>query len=340
MKRNMWLIIIAAAVVFLLAAFFLVQPESGRQVLEELGLVSPQESGYRVSGILEARVTDSSLFFPAKLQEMMVSAGDRVVAGQELLRVDTTELELQVALIAAQHEQALVVQQWLQADARREDVAVVQALIDQLVLIADVTAISYEDAAEMTPVSVREETRELYAAILEQNLVAVKLARLDLADLEDGASLNELAQAAARVAGTQAALQTLQEMIDSASVKAQDTGVVLETMYLPGEWVPPGAVMLRLGNLDPLLLTVYIPEADLGWVQVGDEVEIRIDAQPDQAYIGLIRQVADMAEFTPRNVQTPEERTILVYAVEIEVANPEMELKPGLPADVFFEELP
>ena len=93
---------------------------------------------------------------------------------------------------------------------------------------------------------------------------------------------------------------------------------------------------LRIGNLDPVNLTVYVPEDSYGNVYLGQNVEVTVDSFPGEKFIGKIMHIADKAEFTPRNVQTVEGRRSTVYGVDIVVPNPNQKLKPGMPADVTF----
>ena len=91
--------------------------------------------------------------------------------------------------------------------------------------------------------------------------------------------------------------------------------------------------MLTLGDLDHVTLTVYVPEDRLGQVKIGQAVAVNVDSFPGQSFEGKVVRIADEAEFTPRNVQTKEERVNMVFAVEVRIPNPDHALKPGLPAD-------
>jgi HlyD family secretion protein len=91
--------------------------------------------------------------------------------------------------------------------------------------------------------------------------------------------------------------------------------------------------MLTLGDLDEVTLTVYVPEDQLGQVNIGQDVEVQVDSYPDRLFMGTVVAIADEAEFTPRNVQTKEERVNMVFAVDVRIPNPDHELKPGVPAD-------
>jgi HlyD family secretion protein len=131
-------------------------------------------------------------------------------------------------------------------------------------------------------------------------------------------------------------LQLVEHQLDELSLNAPVTGVVSQLMVKVGEVAAPGAPLVTV--LDPsfLMLTVYVPEAQVAKVNVGDQVEIRVDAFPEEVFEGRVRYIADQAQFTPTEVQTQEERVKLVFAVEILIEDPVESLKPGMPADVII----
>ena len=114
-------------------------------------------------------------------------------------------------------------------------------------------------------------------------------------------------------------------------------GVVTSRSIYPGETASPGVSLMSIADLSTLKLVVYIPETQYGWVRLNAPVEVTVDAYPGRAFPGTVLYIAREAEFTPRNVQTEEERVNLVFAVEIRIENPGGELKPGMPADVAIQ---
>jgi len=112
-----------------------------------------------------------------------------------------------------------------------------------------------------------------------------------------------------------------------------DKFVVLSKNVEPGEYVAPGTPVVTIGDLVNVWLRAYINETDLGRVKVGQQAQITTDTYPGKPYEGRVSFIADQAEFTPKNVQTEKERVKLVYRIKIEITNPQMELKPGMPAD-------
>ncbi len=120
------------------------------------------------------------------------------------------------------------------------------------------------------------------------------------------------------------------------NIRAPLNGVVLERLYEPGEIAEPGSTLLVLGDLFTLNLTVYVPEDRYGQIILGHTYQVTVDSFPGTTFEGVVTHIADQAEFTPRNVQTVEGRKTTVFAVRLSLANPDLKLKPGMPADVNF----
>lgn len=143
-------------------------------------------------------------------------------------------------------------------------------------------------------------------------------------------------QAEAALAQAQAALATLDVQIEKTIIRAPMDGVVLIRNLEIGETVAPGGIVMSIGHLQEVELVVYIPETEYGKVRLGDQVSISVDSFPGETFIGTVVNISDKAEFTPRNVQTVEGRRATVYGIKISVPNPDLKLKPGMPADVTF----
>lgn len=114
-------------------------------------------------------------------------------------------------------------------------------------------------------------------------------------------------------------------------------GVVLLKPRFEGETVAPGQAIITVGNLNEIYAKVFIPEVSIGKIRLGMPADIKVDSFPDKRYKGEIIYIADFAEFTPKNVQTEEERARRVYAVKIRITNENDELKPGMPCDAIIE---
>jgi multidrug resistance efflux pump len=161
----------------------------------------------------------------------------------------------------------------------------------------------------------------------------VDQAQAQLAALRSGATQEEIATAEARLEQAQAALDRLLSEQAKLTITAPVGGLVLALSIHEGELAAPGGTILTLGDLGEVTLTVYVPQDQLGRVNIGQRVAVQVDSYPDRVFPGTVVAIADEAEFTPRNVQTEEERVNMVFAVDVRIPNPDHELKPGVPAD-------
>ena len=134
-------------------------------------------------------------------------------------------------------------------------------------------------------------------------------------------------------------LASLKRQIGECSLTAPRSGTVLSVFVEPGEVIAPGRGVVTIADLEELYVRVYVPAPLVGRVRLGGGALVTVDSFPDRTFPGRVVHIADEAEFTPRNVQTPEARADLVFAVKVAVANKEGLLKIGLPADVDLPEI-
>lgn len=143
-------------------------------------------------------------------------------------------------------------------------------------------------------------------------------------------------QAEQAVSQAEAVLEMVQIQIKDLAVTAAADGVVLARSVEIGELVQPGMTVLTIGQLSALTITVYVSEDQYGQVSLGQEAEVSVDSFPDEVFEAVVTRIADQAEYTPRNVQTEEDRRTTVFAIELSVEDTGGMLKPGMPADVVF----
>jgi HlyD family secretion protein len=131
-----------------------------------------------------------------------------------------------------------------------------------------------------------------------------------------------------------AAVQRAVLAVGECKLTAPRSGYVLIRSVEPGEVVMPGSRVITIVDISEVKATFYIPNAELSAVRPGRKVEVRADAFPKKVFPGKIIRVGKEAEFTPRNVQTRDDRDRLVYAVEVQLPNPKGLLRPGMPVEV------
>jgi len=170
-------------------------------------------------------------------------------------------------------------------------------------------------------------------AAYQQAGAAVEVAKANLDIAYAGATEEQIDVARTGVEEARAALDALSVQRQKHTLYAPNDGMVVKRIGYEGENTLPGTTLLTLGNLDAVDLTIYIPEPDVGKVSLEQVVEISVDSFPGETFLGQVVWISDQAEFTPKNVQTKEERVNTVFAVKVRIPNPDHKLKPGMPAD-------
>lgn len=184
-----------------------------------------------------------------------------------------------------------------------------------------------EAAVALEEARLREAGRELRLA---RDLARTGAAPRDAVERADNAVA--IGQAAVEVARRRADRARLQ--LEDHRILAPCGGTLIDRLVEPGEFVPAGALVATLADLSRLHVKVYVREPDLGRVRRGTRALISVDAWPGRAFEGRVVRLARKAEFTPRSLQTREDRVKLVYETKVEVANPGGALLPGMPCDV------
>jgi HlyD family secretion protein len=168
---------------------------------------------------------------------------------------------------------------------------------------------------------------------IAQARAALMQAKERYALVKEGPRKQAIVQARARVAQAESALSLAGTRLGYAELKSPMGGIVVAKNTEPGEYVSPGTPIVTIGNLNNVFLRAYIDETDLGRVKTGQKVCVSEDTHPGEKHEGRISFIAPEAEFTPKNVQTTQERVKLVYRIKIAISNSNAELKPGMPAD-------
>jgi len=180
---------------------------------------------------------------------------------------------------------------------------------------------------------------ELHGAETQLRLNEAQLAAAQAAldELVAGPTEEQVAVATAQLRQAEAAVHLVDAQIAQLTLRAPMEGVVTSRSALTGETATAGKPLLTVANLDEVTLVIYIPENRIGQVRLGQEVEVQVDSYPERVFVGHVSNIAGEAEFTPRNVQTQEERVNLVFAVKVRIPNPDDALKPGMPADATIQ---
>ncbi len=288
------------------------------------------------SGHIEATEVRVAAKVPGKLIELPFQEGDTVKAGQLVARLDASDSDHQLAQARGELDAASARLALLLAGTRKEDLdrAAARLARDEADLAnARLDLARLEGLADRgtATLKARDDARAR-AAMLEQGVAAD---RAELAELKAGPRPQEIEQARGQRAAAEGAVAEIEQRIADATVTAPRDGVITERSTEPGEVLPAGAPLVVLTDLAHPWLNVYLDEPALASVRLGDPVTVRVDGRAEP-FTGTVIFVSQVAEFTPKNVQTPEERAKLVFRVKVGLDNSGGVFKPGMPADAYF----
>jgi HlyD family secretion protein len=288
----------------------------------------------RVSGNIE--ITDVQVGFkiPGRVEERPVAEGQMIKAGQVVARLDDKDLKLEIAQRQAQVATARSVLTELKAGSRPEEIAQAEAALERAQADGDRARLEFQRQKKLYEREVIS-TREFDQAKtgFEASEARIREAKEFSTLVRKGPRQEKIDQARATLDQAKQALGLAETRLQYATLLSPITGMVLSENVEPGEFVSPGTPIISAGDLSQVYLRAYINETDLGRVKVGQKVRITTDTFPGKNYEGKISFIAPQAEFTPKNIQTQKERVKLVYRIKVEIPNPNMELKPGMPAD-------
>lgn len=314
----------------------------------------------QANGRIEGDHVTVSSKFPGRIRELLVREGAAVTADQVLIRLDDSQAAARVqqgkhasealeAQVEAAHTQLAVLnlEVPLAIEAADAQMARAKALRDKAMAVekeAKTDAERFRQLAEKDQASIQERDQAQMRWDVAHNEVAAALsgltqAKKQLAQAELGwnrikAKEEEVSALERQRDQAYAVLDEAESILKDLTITAPTSGTVTTRMVDGGEVVAAGAPLLELVDLDHLYLKVYVPEVQIGKVRLDLPARVYTDAFPEQPFEATVRYIASKAEFTPKEVQTPDERVKLIYAVKLYLKeNPDHRLTPGLPAD-------
>ncbi len=292
------------------------------------------QSTLKVSGNIEVTQVEASFKVAGRVAERPVDEGQTVKSGQLIARLEDADFTQQVALRQAEADAARANLDRLLAGSRKEEIGSARAQLEQA--RADLSRAQADDGRnsdlfKKEVISAREYDASHSAFLASQARVNQAQEQFDL--VKNGPRREDIAQARARLESAEQSLGLARTQLSYATLTAAQPGVVLSKNVEPGEFVAPGTPVVTLGDLHEVYLRAYVDERDLGRVKLGQSVALSTDTYPGKRYEGRISFISPEAEFTPKTVQTEKERVKLVYRIKVTVPNPQMELKPGMPAE-------
>jgi HlyD family secretion protein len=301
----------------------------------------------RVSGHVEADDVQIAAEVGGRILELKVKEGDRVNKGDVVARLDTRDTELSLQRAQADHDQASAQVRLLLAGSRVEDIR--QADAQAQAADADVAAASADLTNAQTDLDRYEsllranagskkarDDAKARADVAEQRVNAAKErargAKETAARVKAGPRREEIEAARARLAAVDAQIATLQKAVHDATVVSPVGGIVTEKVVNEGELVAPRAPLVVVTDLDDAWGEVFVDEPTVPRLTLGQPATLHTDAG-GSGIPGTVTYISPRAEFTPRNVQTAEERSKLVYRIKVSADNRNGVLKPGMPVE-------
>ncbi len=295
---------------------------------------SSHGTAVEVSGTLEAYPVEASFRSAGRVLERRVDEGMAVKTGQILAVLDARDLEQAVAARGADAAAAKAALAAGLAGSRPEEVEASRSIL------ATAEADLRRAEPDFQRIQMLHKEGVLSQRDLEASRAAFEAARSRVGEarkrfelVQKGPRAEDLAQLKARAESASHAAILAQTQLGYATLTSTVDGLVLSRNVEPGEFVSPGTPVVTVADLRRVYVRAYVEETDLGRIKQGQRVEVRTDTWPGKVYEGRVVFLSDQAEFTPKTVQTKKERTRLVYRVKVEVPNPSLELKPGMPAD-------
>jgi HlyD family secretion protein len=274
------------------------------------------------NGRLEATPIDGATKLPGRVKDVLVREGDRGEAGQVVARMDTAALEAQRRQAEAQLEQA------------RHAVATANAGVDQRLSELDLAQSTYERSA----------------GLVAQGFISVQKLDTDRATLLAAraalvAARSKVVEARSGVASARAAVNRVAADIADGQLVAPRSGRIQYRLAQPGEVLGAGGKVLTLLDLSDVYMTVFLSETFAGRIAIGSDARIVLDALPLQPLPAKVAFVAEEAQFTPKTVETSEERQKLVFRVKVQldpeaVRRGEAQVKAGLPGMAYVRTRP
>ncbi|MBN2264394.1 MAG: efflux RND transporter periplasmic adaptor subunit [Candidatus Aminicenantes bacterium] len=292
------------------------------------------ENVITASGTIEAVEVSVAAKVAGQIVDLAVDEGARVRPGDILAVIDHATIDIQLRQAEAGVRLAEAQLALLAKGARSEDIRQTEFALKQA---ETALATAEDDARRMRELlrtgSVTAKQAEDAEARLTVAAAQRAAASEALAKVRRLARPEEIRAAEARLDQARAGAELLAKTIADSTVTAPTGGTITHKAVEAGELVTPGTTIVTVAHLDTVYVMIYVTEGELGRVRLGDPVEITIDAFPARPFAGKVTYISPEAEFTPKNVQTKEDRVKLVFGVKVGIDNPEGLLKPGLPAD-------
>jgi len=288
------------------------------------------------SGTIECTQVRLAPEVAGRLTSLLIAEGARLTNGQIIATLDPLIYQLRCDEARAALAQAQAQRDLMLAGSRDEDIQRARAQVREAKASADAaTTDAHRMETLLSQNSATPKQRDDAATAVERTAATLAAAEQQLNRLVKGNRQEEIRAAQAAVELAQARSAQAEKALSDCTVKSTASGTITTKNVEQGEMVMAGTPLATLSQLNEVWLSLYLPETRLPSVKLGQKAYIKVDGDPLR-YEGVITFISSEAEFTPRNVQTPDERTKLVYRLKITLPNPNNLFKPGMPADGYL----
>lgn len=269
-----------------------------------------------------------------EVEAILFDEGQKVNIGDTIMTIDHETLNYQLDQAEAGVQIAQAQLELMLKGARSEDIQQAEEMMKQ-------SEINYANAQKdfqrykqlWESKSISDKQFEDMTARYETSLAQFNSAKENLKKVKKIFRPEEIEQAKGNLKKSQATVSLLKKNINDSYIISPLNGFIVKKFVEPGETVTPMSSLVKISDLSKVELVIYVSEVELGKIKLGQKAVITVDTYPDRTYEGTVTYISPEAEFTPKNVQTKDERTKLVFAVKVEVPNIDFDLKPGMPAD-------
>lgn len=287
------------------------------------------------SGNVEVTEVDLGFKVPGRVESLLTDEGRSVVAGGIVAKLDRSQLlrqmEAQQAVIDSNSARLIE----LQRGSRPQEKKSARSLVSSASADLEKAGKDFERAEMLFKNgAISAQQRDTAKRTFEVAKAQYDQALQNESLVKEGPRSETIKAAEAQVRQSRAQLEVYQEQLADMDLKTPVPGVVLRKNVEAGETVTAGTPIFTVGDLAHPWVKIYVKEDKLGLVKLGQKAEVTVDTYPGKKFDGVVTYISSEAEFTPKNVQTQEERVKLVFGVKVSVDNPNQELKPGMPADV------
>lgn len=301
-------------------------------------LLQQNEQGITATGTVEVTRRDIMPKTNGYIQSFSIQVGDQLQTGQIVARLNRTDLTAQVVRDEAALSRAIAQLRDLTAGDRpqeRQQLVANMAAAQATYVNAQADYDRYAALAGIGAIATQQLDTARTARDVAYNSFQAAKERLSLSDA--GTRPETLEAQRLEVERSRAVLAASQSLLEDVVVTSPAAGLVLSKNYENGEYIAPGAALVTIGDMSDCWVKVYVSSAQLGLVSIGQEATVKVDSFPTHTFRGVVKEISQNAEFTPRQTITQRERANMVFAVKVKIDNGDGKLKPGMPADVVLQ---